>query len=96
MSLRGSEEEELEPLFVEIPHELAEYVRSATKQEKKTKRGVVIAALELDRDLAEELKSLDAQIKAYATGNHLKMSRDLGRILAGLVRLGLQSLQRDK
>lgn len=99
MNLRAAADDEPEgtkPFSFRCPTELKEYLEEASSWDpKRTKTEVLTSALELDRDLNRDLRSDQTRIAAYAAANGLRMSRDLGVLLAKLVKEGLESWERS-
>ncbi len=78
------------------PRDLKQYISDAAAAPHRDKTEVITSALELDRDLAKELRAEESRLAEFAAAHDLKMSKDLAEVLALLVKLGLASWERDK
>ena len=85
------------PMFnFRCPPAIREYLREAASAPGRNQTEVVVSALELDRDLAQLLAPDVARIHAYAEEQGLQVGPDLPRVLAQLVRAGLDAHAQKK
>ena len=78
------------PLYIE------EHLKAASQSSRRTETEIVLQAIELDRDLDQMLVSESARIHAVAHRLGLDPDRDLAKVLAGLVRYGLDKAEEEE
>jgi hypothetical protein len=101
MSLRGPKAEPpKEPkgtrsFGFRCPPHIREYLDRAHKDEGRDRTEIILFALELDRDLGQFLSDILPRIASMATKMQLDPRRDLAKVLAVLVRFGLEKAEAD-
>jgi hypothetical protein len=73
-----------------------EALKAKEADEALTQTDVILDAIKLDRDLSKELGELQDRLSAFAEANELNPYRDLPKVLARLVRAGLDAAQKPR
>lgn len=81
------------PITFRCPPELKRYIAEAAAEPGRTKTEVITGALELDRDLAQELRGERELLGEFAKAHSLSMKEELAVVLARLVKRGLETLR---
>ncbi len=94
LSLRSGRKpkDEKQNVGFRCPPELLVYIDHEAKKPGRDKTEVIISALELDRDLDQQLNKYVKRLKAFAEANSLDLNENLAEVLAMLVRERLDEL----
>lgn len=84
------------PVTFRCPPEVLHYIIEAAKAPKRNKTEVITSAIELDRDLAKNLRAEEALLDEYATENGLRPGLDTAEVIASLVKIGIEAYRQKK
>lgn len=72
-----------------LPSRWVEYIKAEASASGRTQAGVVLDALELEKDVAERLAASKSRLKAFAAERGLDLTDDMSEVFSELIVIGL-------
>lgn len=79
------------------PEPIDRYLREVSKEEERDQTDIIVGAIELDRDLAQDVVEPERpRLESFAASMEMTMEGDSSKVLAQLIRRGLDAIDAEQ